>query len=221
MTMGGLKASTSRGNVIWTSDALDRVGADPLRYYLAVTMPETGDTHFSYEELVRRHNDELLAVYGNAGHRVLTFVQRHFGGRVPEPGAPRPGDLGLRDATERALAAAAAAIEAVHLRDGLAAAMGLARATNRYLEAQKPWKAIREDPAGAATTIYVALQALNALKVLFAPYVPFSSQRLHELLGFDGDVARAAWAAHEVPVGQALPPPAPLFTKLEAPAGVV
>ena len=97
MTMGGQKASSSRGNVIWTHDVLDQYGADPLRYYLASTMPETRDTDFTYDELVRRNNDELVAAYGNAVHRVLTFAQRNFEGKVPQPGA-------LTDADETMLA---------------------------------------------------------------------------------------------------------------------
>ncbi len=220
MTMGGQKASTSRGNVIWTTDVLDRYGADPLRYYLAATMPETRDTHFTDAELVRRNNDELLGIYGNAAHRVLTFAQRHFGGRVPAAGPARAADAALLAAARDAFAAAGAAISEVRLRDSLDEALDLARALNRYLENQAPWKAIRTDPAAAATTIATAIQTLNALKLLFAPYTPFSSQRLHELLGFSGDVARLPWSPAPVPAGQPLPGPTPLFARLEVPAAV-
>ena len=97
MTMGGFKASSSRGNVIWTKDVLDQYGPDPLRYYLASTMPESHDTDFTYEELVRRNNDELVATYGNAVHRVLTFAATQLRGQgarawIAERG--RRGDAG-------------------------------------------------------------------------------------------------------------------------------
>jgi methionyl-tRNA synthetase len=219
MVMGGSKASTSQGNVIWTKDVLDRYGADPLRFYLAATMPEGRDTTFTHEELVRRNNNELVATYGNAAHRVLTFAQRHFGGRAPQPGRSRPSDEAILGHAQRAIAAEAAAIEAVRLRDGLSEALGLARAANRYLEEQAPWRAIKDDAAGAASTVFTMLQVLNALKTLFAPYLPFSSQRLHELLGFSGDVARLPWEAQPVPAGQALAVPAPLFATLDPVAG--
>ena len=98
--------------------------------------------------------------------------------------------------------AAGEAIAAVHLRDGLNEAMSVARAANRYLDEQAPWKRIKTDRDGAATTVYTMIQVLNGLKVLFAPYVPFSSQKLHELLGFSGNVANCAWRLEEVPVGQ-------------------
>jgi methionyl-tRNA synthetase len=56
------------------------------------------------------------------------------------------------------------------------------------------------------------------LKVLFAPYLPFSSQKLHELLGFPGGMDDCAWNAIEVPAGQVLPVPTPLFAKFDPPA---
>jgi len=217
MTMGGTKASTSRGNVIWTRDVIDVYGADPLRYYLTSTMPEGRDTDFTYDELVRRNNDELVATYGNAAHRVLTFLQRNFNGEVPEPGALTPADEGMLAEVERGLAAEAAAIEAIHLRDGLSEAMSVARAANRYLDEQAPWKAIKQDRAAAARTVYTMVQTLNALKVMFAPYLPFSSQRLHELLGGQGQVTDCRWGAERVAAGTKLPVPTPLFAKFDPP----
>ncbi|HEX8733353.1 MAG TPA: methionine--tRNA ligase [Ktedonobacterales bacterium] len=218
MQMGGQKASSSRGNVIWTRDVLDQYGPDPLRYYLAASMPETRDTEFTYEELVRRNNDELVATYGNAAHRLLTFAQRNFAGEVPEPGELTPADEEMLATVARGFSAVGEAIEAVHLRDGLAEAMNVARAANRYLDEQAPWKSVKTDRAAAARAVWTMLQALNGLKLLFAPYTPFSSQRLHELLGFTGDVHASAWTPDRVPVGQALPAPTPLFAKFDPPA---
>jgi methionyl-tRNA synthetase len=119
---------------------------------------------------------------------------------------------------EHGFTAVAEAIEAVHLRDGLNEAMAVARAANRYLDEQAPWKAIKTDRAAAARTVWTMLQALNGLKLLFAPYTPFSSQKLHTLLGFSGDVTDCGWSAARVPTGQALPAPTPLFAKFDAPA---
>ncbi|HEX9068415.1 MAG TPA: class I tRNA ligase family protein, partial [Ktedonobacterales bacterium] len=204
-----------RGTAIWTKDALDEFGVDALRYYLAAAAPETRDTDFIYDELIRRNNDELVAAYGNAAHRVLTFTQRHFEGKVPEPGPTRPQDTAMLAEVASGFAAAADAIEAVRLRDGLQEAMRVAREANRYLDEQAPWKAIKGDRVSAATTVHTMIQVLNGLKVLFAPYLPHSSQKLHELLGFTGDVSQLPWTPEPVPSGQALPVPAPLFAKLE------
>ncbi|HLZ21723.1 MAG TPA: methionine--tRNA ligase [Ktedonobacterales bacterium] len=217
MTMGGFKASNSRGNVIATGDVLDMYGPDPVRYYLTSTMPEGRDTDFTYDELVRRNNDELVATYGNAAHRILTFAHRNFDGKVPEPGALGPADEAMLAEVRRGFEAVAEAIEAVRLREGLSEAMSVARAANRYLDEQAPWKSIKTNRQAAATTVYTMIQVLNGLKLLFAPYLPFSSQRLHELLGNNGDVTACRWEPETVPAGRALPQPAPLFAKFDPP----
>ncbi|MGO8946169.1 MAG: methionine--tRNA ligase, partial [Ktedonobacterales bacterium] len=68
------------------------------------------------------------------------------------------------------------------------------------------------------TTVYVMLQVLNGLKVLLAPYLPFSSQKLHQLLGYSGNVSDCRWETAVLPYGQKLPAPTPLFMKFEMPA---
>jgi methionyl-tRNA synthetase len=215
MTMSGAKASSSRGNVIWTRDVLEKYDADTLRYYLSVTAPEGRDTDFTYDEMIRRNNDELVATYGNAVHRTLSFLQSKFGGVVPQP-------LPLREADREILAELDAGFSVVghniancHFKDGLNAAMAVARAANRYLDEQAPWKSIKVDREAAGTSMYVMLQVLSGLHVLFSPYLPFSSQKLHAYLGFEGDISAGSWRASPVTPGTRLPVPAPLFPKLE------
>ncbi|HZR39807.1 MAG TPA: methionine--tRNA ligase [Ktedonobacteraceae bacterium] len=220
MTMSGSKASSSRGNVIWTRDVLDRYSPDTLRYYLSATAPEGRDSDFTFEELIRRNNDELVAAYGNVVHRTLTFVQSKFGGVVPTPQALREADREILAEVERGFGLVAHNIELCHFKDGLNAAMAVARAANRYLDEQAPWKQIKVDREAAGTTIYVMLQVISALRILFCPYLPFSSQKLHGYLGFEGDVSKAAWKQQPVAAGAQLPAPTPLFPKLEEPVTV-
>ncbi|MCH8848130.1 MAG: methionine--tRNA ligase [Chloroflexi bacterium] len=215
LTLEGQQLSTSRNWAVWVPDYLDRFPPDPLRYHLAANMPETSDSDFSWAEYVRRNNDELVATFGNLVHRVLTLVERNFEGRVPDPGELGPADRDLLAKAEAAVEAAAASIEAVRLREALGAGMGLARDANRYLDAQAPWHQVRDDMPAAGRTLYVALCALAALDVVLYPFLPFSAQRLHELLGRAGRVEDEPWQAVWPEPGTALPKPAPLFTKLD------
>ncbi len=220
MTMSGAKASSSRGNTIWTPDVLDRYGADTVRYYLSATAPEGRDTDFTFEELLRRNNDELVATYGNAVHRTLSFLQSKFAGVVPQPGPLNEADREMLAEVDRGFTLVAHHITRCHFKDGLNSAMAVARAANRYLDEQAPWKLIKTNPEGAGTTIHTMLQVISALRVLFYPYLPFSSERLHGYLGFEGSVSNFGWHAQPVPAGKKLPTPAPLFPKLEEPAHV-
>jgi methionyl-tRNA synthetase len=73
----------------------------------------------------------------------------------------------------------------VRLRAALGEAMKLATAVNQYLDQTSPWSEVKKDKAEAAKTIYTALRAIDSLKVMFAPFLPFTSERLHNFLGYD------------------------------------
>jgi methionyl-tRNA synthetase len=218
LTHDGQKLSSSRtytSRLPFLPEALDLFDADAIRFFLTINAPETRDTDFSWDEFQRRNNDELVATYGNAVHRLLAFLQSRFAGVVPEPGVLTADDEAILAQTRSAFAEVGALIAAVHLRDGLRATMALAAALNRYLDTAAPWKTLKSDPARTATSLWTALQVVGALRVLTAPYLPFSAQRLHELLGDEGSVHELRWEAREVPAGRRLPPPRPLFRKLD------
>ena len=73
LSLESRKFSTSQNWALWVPDYLDRYDPDPLRYMLSINMPETGDTDFSWNEFVRRNNDELVATYGNLVNRGAAF----------------------------------------------------------------------------------------------------------------------------------------------------
>ncbi len=96
--------------------------------------------------------------------------------------------------------------------------MNAARAINKYIDEQAPWKVMKTDKQRAGTVLYTVIQALGALRITLTPYIPAAAQRLHELLGFSGLVKDTPWQFAEVLAGQALPEPKPLFTKFDPPA---
>lgn len=215
LTIEGQKLSTSRNWAVWLADYLSRYDPDPLRYLLSVNMPETGDTDFSWREFVRRNNDELVATYGNLVHRVLTFVYRNFNGRIPVPGELDASSQLLLDNIKATLNNMDKALSLCHFREAIRTAMNLAQEANRYLDEKSPWKEIKKDPRVAANALYVVLVVISSLKTAFYPFLPFSSQRLHEYLGFQGKVESVGWQLLFPPPNQRLLAPKPLFMKLD------
>ncbi len=210
--------STSRGWAVWLPDYLERYEPDPLRYYLSATMPEVGDSDFSWSAFLRRNNDELVATYGNLVHRVLTFTHRNFDGKVPKPNEALLDDLdnnALARTRYLHLQEVGGHIGLCNFRLALANAMSLAQFGNQYLNTKEPWKTLKEDPDRTATTMWVCLNILSCLKTLTYPFMPFSAQTLHTLMGFPGTLEGAGWSCQEVEVGQSLKEPKPLFTKLD------
>jgi methionyl-tRNA synthetase len=215
LTIEGKRLSTSRNWAVWLPDYLERYNPDALRYALSVNMPEVGDSDFSWREFLRRNNNELVATFGNLAHRVLTFTIRNFDGVIPSAGELDDESRTILDKSEETLKIVGQNIFNCHFKDGIKAAMSLAQEANRYLDDKAPWKTIKQDKQAAASSIYVALSVLAALKTIFYPYLPFTSQKLHDYLGFDGEVTSTGWKTQWPVTGQKLPTPEPLFTKLE------
>lgn len=242
MNLQGKKISGSRNWAVWGRDALTRYDPDALRYYLTVNMPEHKDSDWDWDDFVARNNNELVATWGNLANRVLSFAFKHWDGYVPDidPASLRPPDLELLAVIESGFAVVGAELEAVRLRSALGEAMKLATAVNQYLDVNAPWTAVKTDKEGAAKTIYTAVKAIDSLKVIFAPFLPFTSQRLHELCGYETPLfgeqytetvkdslgehtvlryreagAGSAWKPGELKPGQRLNQPSPLFRKLE------
>jgi methionyl-tRNA synthetase len=217
VTFKGAKASKSLGVGKSVLEYLEDYQPDTLRYALATNLPEYNDVDLTEEEMVRRVNDELVATWGNLVNRVLAMTNKTFEGLVPEPGELDDRDRELLAAVDARLAAAGEQLERVELRAAVKEAMGGAQAVNVYLNALEPWKTAKTDLGRTATTLWTALQAINGLKVAFAPFVPFSCETLHTLLGGEGELAGEGWQRREVAVGTALGPPTPMFRKIELP----
>jgi methionyl-tRNA synthetase len=183
MNMEGRKISGSHNWGVWMLDALDRHDPDPLRYYLTVQMPETRDSDWSWEGYVARNNNELVANWGNLANRVLLMIQRYFQGVVPDPGELREADRALLQQIEAGMEQAGSLYDACKFRAAAQESMALATSVNQYLEEMSPWTTAKGDLETTGKTLYTALQAINALKVMFAPILPFSSAQLHKMLG--------------------------------------
>jgi methionyl-tRNA synthetase len=240
LTMEGKQLSTSRAIAIYVRDVLERYDPDPVRYFLTAAGPETQDSDFSWAEFLRRSNDELLANWGNLVNRTLTNAQRNFG-EVPSPGELTDADRAALDAVAAGFDSVGELIEQARFKAAIAEAMRLSSVGNQYVDHQAPWAVIKEDRERAATILFVALRIVDTLKLIFTPFLPFSSQRLHELLGYDGWLAGPLefaeieeeggerhtiltgdysdwvrrWQPSELAAGQKLREPAPLFKKLD------
>lgn len=240
LNMYGRKFSKSQGRSIGILDVLDRYQADAWRYVLTAIAPEANDVDFTWDDFVERVNNELVANWGNLVNRVLGFAYKRWNGAVPEPGPLDETDRGLLGEIEGGFEGVGSLYAGVKLKAALNEARRLSQRVNQYLHEAAPWTAIKTDPQRAATAVYVALQAIDWLKVIWAPILPHTAQQLHEFLGYDGQLfgrqytrtvsdargehevllydhaaATGRWEAGRLAAGQALRQPHPLFVKLD------
>ncbi len=215
LTLEGKKLSTSRNWAVWLPDYLERYPADPLRYLMSANMPQTSDADFSWREFVRRNNDELVATYGNLVQRVLTLAYRNFDHCVPSPGELDAESNALLEKAKVTLETVDRLLYGCHFREAIREIMALAQEANRYLDNKAPWKRINEDRDSAATSVFTVIGVICCLKTVLYPFLPFSSQKLHHLLGFGGKIEDAGWSFVVPQAGQKLAPPEHLFSKLD------
>lgn len=210
VTFKGGKASASRGVGLTIDEGLALFEPDALRYALAAAFPEQADTEISVEEIARRINEELVATWGNLVNRVLAMTHKNCDGHIPEPGPLAPDDEELLAAIDGFVATSAEQFDRSELRSALRTGMDAAQATNQYLNATEPWKLAKSDPDRGKTVLFVALSAINGARVMLAPYLPFTSARLDDVLG-----SVEGWERSPIEVGRPIDKPQPLFAKVE------
>jgi len=207
-----VQMSTSRNLAVWLHEALDRFPADPLRFYLASNLPETGDVVFSWREFGARVNSDLIGNLGNYINRVLSFAEKYADGEMNRP-PELPDDARAvfedfkeleRRYEERMLAPKP--------REALGELLAMGRRANRFFDASAPWKTRKDDPERARATLYVCSVLLGSIAYHAAPYVPEAIERLGVF--FSGPVARVS-DLEELPEGYRVTGAKPLFQRIE------
>ena len=215
LRLQGEQFSKSRGLAIWVPDILEKFDVDAVRYYLSINMPENKDTNWMWDDFVAKNNDELVGTYGNFIHRVATFTQKNFG-EIPSQGTLDDLDKKALKKIEEVSNEVSAAIEKCNFKKGLRAAMNLAQFGNYYFDQKQPWSLIKTDKEKCGTVLHICLKIVNALAVLMASYLPFSSDKIWNVLGHDDSIHDGKWelALEDLKVGTKLEKPKPLFKKL-------
>ena len=241
MNLEGKKISGSKNWAVWGRDALTRYDPDALRYYLTVNMPESKDSDWDWEFFVAHNNNELVANWGNLANRVLSFCHKHWDGKIPDVDVNtlREPDLNLLSVMDAGFASVGDLLEAVKIRAALNEAMRLATEVNKYLDTSAPWKELKIDREEAAKSVYTALKAIDSLKIIFAPFLPFTSEKLNQIFGYETSlfgeqfvetlednlgehtalrykgVEGMQWKPSELKPAVAFNKPSPLFKKLD------
>ena len=211
------KISTSRNWAVWLHEYLDEMPGkqDVLRYVLTANAPETKDNNFTWKDFQARNNNELVAVYGNFVNRALQLTQKYYNGIVPACGELTDYDketlVEFKDVKERL----EHLLDNFKFRDAQKEAMHLARIGNKYIADTEPWKVIKTDPERVKTIINISLQLTANLAIAFEPFLPFSSERLREMLAMSDFEWNQLGRTDLLAPGHQLGTPALLFEKIE------
>ena len=184
LNLEGNKISTSRNWAVWLNEYLEEFPGkeDVLRYVLCANAPETKDNDFTWKDFQARNNSELVAILGNFVNRAVVLTHKYFGGRVPANARPEPVDAETLSQIPDIRKAVEDNIAHFKFREALKEAMNIARIGNKYLTDTEPWKVAKTDMDRTASILNVSLQICADLAVAFEPFLPFSAEKLRNIL---------------------------------------
>ncbi|MEK9603966.1 MAG: methionine--tRNA ligase [Flavobacteriaceae bacterium] len=217
LNLEGNKISTSKNWAVWLHEYLEDFPnkQDALRYALTANAPETKDNDFTWKEFQTRNNSELVAIFGNFINRVMVLTHKYYEGIVPKVDQWKDEDQEVLIRLREFPLIMENEIEHYRFRSYSQEVMNLARLGNKYLADQEPWKLIKTDPHRVQTVMFTALQIAAGLSILSEPLLPFTAQKMREMLGINAQWEDVVNETQLLAAGHTLNKPQLLFDKIE------
>ena len=216
LNLEGEKLSTSKNWAIWLHEYIEDFEnqQDVLRYVLCATAPESKDTDFTWKDFQTRNNSELVGILGNFVNRVVVLTNKYWDGKVPQQGELTTYDQEVLQVLKDTPFKIGNCIEKYKFREALSEMMSLARLGNKYLADTEPWKLKKTDEERTQTIMNVALQLVASLSIVSKPFLPFTAQKLTEMLniseyGWEYSTEQLLSTNHQIEKGSLL------FEKIE------
>lgn len=218
--LGGERFSKSSGVRLDMVEAIERYGADALRYFLLREVPFDADGTFSYERYDERYNSDLANSLGNLASRAISMVEKYFDGVVP---SGQQVELDRADAADLAeYHKAMDGTDGYLLHEGLKRVFATATRGNEFVQSSQPW-ALAKNPEKRdelATVLATVIRQLARHAIHLAPFMPEKAQELWQQIGGVGSVddQRFASVASLDVTGWRVAKGASLFPKPQSPA---
>ncbi len=212
LNLEGQKFSKSRNWSIDLKDFLEDFpniqSIDALRYTLAMNLPETRDSDFTWKDFQNRNNNELSNILGNFINRTIQFIHKNFDGKVPElddkfkfipdlwnklvhsdiselsdfEANLSENEIQLISSLKNSFKNISKNYFNFRFRDAITETMNIARSANKYFNDEEPWRTLKNDKAKCAKSLYISSQLIRTLSIVFAPIIPFACKEINEIL---------------------------------------
>jgi methionyl-tRNA synthetase len=204
--LDGDKFSTSRRHAIWGKDVLGPDTVDAIRFYLALTRPETRRTNFTLSGYEQAVTGTLIGTWQRWLNDLGARVAKHYGGTAPDAGIWTPEHAAFLGRLEARLAEMAVSLgqDGFSLNQAARTLTGIVEDTVRFSRAEAAVAGAPQWRDETRTAIALELAAASLLATCAAPVMPRFAGRLARSLGLGGDdSAPRQWPAHVtlVPAG--------------------
>src|SRR5207302_4355814 len=183
----------STGNYIDPFEAVERFGAEAVRYLLLRELPFDRDGDISWETMTDRFNADLANDLGNFVYRTLSMLQRYFDGKVPAPDADETAlDKQLRAAFEHAVRGQDKHMKALDFTGALDLTWLAINRGNKYIEETAPWVLAKQSDQRKRlqTVMYNLVEAIRLSAYLISPFLPETASKIAAQIKVD---LKAPW----------------------------
>ena len=210
------KVSKSRNWYIGLRDFISAFNPDYLRFYIAsITTYSQVDMNFDWDAFAEKINSELIANIGNFINRALSFVQKTFLGRVPEPSKYDSEDKDCISEIERIADEVGCLLSENELDKALKRILKFTTYFNQYFQRKQPWS----NKTTASTTLFIAVNGVRSIAIILEPFIPSSCEKIWSQLGMSGSIHEQQWKSAsqmKIAAGHILGNIQPLFRSIES-----
>eukprot|EP00545_Synedropsis_sp_CCMP1620_P013548 CAMPEP_0119010286 /NCGR_PEP_ID=MMETSP1176-20130426/4909_1 /TAXON_ID=265551 /ORGANISM="Synedropsis recta cf, Strain CCMP1620" /LENGTH=568 /DNA_ID=CAMNT_0006962921 /DNA_START=127 /DNA_END=1833 /DNA_ORIENTATION=- len=217
-TKDGEKISKSLGNVVDPVELVEQYGVDQTRFFLMADVSFGSDGDFSTKSFIQKVNVNLANELGNLCQRTLSMVFKNCGKQTPTDVGPFTEADELLLASARGLrerAGTHVASQALHKYTQEMVSM--VWDTNKYIDTMEPWALKKTDTARMATVLYVIMEVLRHVAILYQPIIPTSANQILDLLCVPSDERTFAHLTEDYMIqeGVEIPKPMGIFPRIE------
>ena len=206
--------------LFFSFQCIAQYGVDQTRFFLMSEVKFGSDGDFSDQALILKVNNNLANELGNLCQRTLTMVFKNC-----DKAAPTPGDLTEED--EALLASArslhercATAISEQKIQKYANQLIEMVWDANKYIDTMAPWVLRKTDEKRMATVLYVIMEVLRHVAILYQPIIPGSANKILDLLSVPEDqrsFEHLEGDAYHIQPGTPINKPEGVFPRIEVP----
>lgn len=222
-TIEGEKMSKSLGNVVAPADLVNEFGLDQTRWFLMREVPFGNDGDFSKNRMMTVINSELANNIGNLVQRTLSMVNKNCGGMVPDATGVDKDDLDMAFLNAAYVTEANTPQDVLHkytnckFNEILSDILSISSEANNYIDNKAPWKLKKENERMMQAVLFHLLEGIRCIAIMIQPIIPISAAKILDQLAIPPDRRAFAHLSADFALlpGTALPPPQPVFPRLE------
>lgn len=174
------KFSKSRNVGVFGSDAIESgIPADAWRFYIFYNRPERQDFQFTWKDFQEKLNSELVGNLGNLVNRTLLFVNKYYGGKIPQSAE----DKTLWEKVRALEAKITENLEWANLKDAFHQIFEISDICNKAFQAAEPWKTRVSEPEKAESLIYNLCYVIKDIMIMLQPYLPQYARKVMSYFG--------------------------------------